>query len=125
VTILLDAGALIAIEGRDRDVMSVVRAAKARSEPIQTLGPIVAQVWRSPARQATLVTFLRSVNVLPFDDRLARRVGTLLADSSTKDVVDAGLVAIGRPGDRIVTSDPDDLRLLIEVSGQHLSIIRC
>ena len=43
--------------------------------------------------------------------------GELLAQSATADVVDAVLALLTRPGDRVLTSDPDDLRHLTTTLG--------
>lgn len=43
----------------------------------------------------------------------ARAAGELLAAAGTADVVDALLALLAVPGDQLLTSDPEDLRLLI------------
>jgi hypothetical protein len=39
-------------------------------------------------------------------------------------VIDASIVLIAADGDEIITSDPDDLRALAEVSGRHVELVR-
>lgn len=56
---------------------------------------------------------LRSCEVEPVSEELAREAGVLLGLSKTADAVDAIVVAAAlRGGALIVTSDPDDLNVL-------------
>ena len=89
-----------------------------------THGGVVGQVWRGgTARQATLAILLAGVEVVALDDRLGRRAGLLLARAGTNDVVDAALVLLALDGDEILTSDPDDLRLLAAAAGLHVDLV--
>ncbi len=78
------------------------------------LAPVLAQAWRDGARQARLARFLRtSVDVVPYDERLASQAGELLAVTGLSDAVDAGVALLARRIDGIVvTSDAKDLALL-------------
>ncbi len=76
---------------------------------------MVAQTWRDGRIQVTLARFLRigEVEIVPLDDRLARARGELCGATGTADIIDASVVIPARlRGDRIVTSDPRDLRRL-------------
>ncbi len=85
---------------------------------------IVAQVWRGGSgSQALLSRALKSVEVLPLDDSIARQVGSLLAKTKLSDVVDAAVVVVANNGDRILTSDPDDLYTLAAASGRRLDVV--
>jgi hypothetical protein len=54
-----------------------------------------------------------TTTVVPLDRVDATSVGRLLAAGRTSDIVDAHVVICGRrSGQRVVTSDPDDLRRL-------------
>jgi len=46
--LVLDAGALVALDRRRRDVWALLAAALADDEEILVLAPVVAQVWRDP-----------------------------------------------------------------------------
>lgn len=85
-------------------------AAEAR-EILRTSEAVVAQVWRSP-RQANLAAALKAVDVVAnFGD--GRRIGELLAESGTKDPIDAHLALLGRRlGEAILTSDVGDFGAL-------------
>jgi hypothetical protein len=65
---------------------------------------------------------LKGIEVFPLDDDLGRRAGLLLASTATGDVVDAALVACA-DGDRIITSDLDDLRVLADASDSRLELV--
>jgi hypothetical protein len=111
----LDAGALIAFERGDRDMVAIV--ARARSHGITLAAPsgVVAQVWRDGRGQVTLATLLASatVEVEPVDDARARAAGQLCGVTKTRDVIDASVVLCARRrGHAVVTSDAEDIARL-------------
>jgi hypothetical protein len=64
--LVLDAGALVAIDRDDRDVHKMVRDAHRMGVQVLTNSMAVAQVWRdSKGRQAELAKVLRGVEVQP------------------------------------------------------------
>lgn len=113
MTLVLDAGALIAIERRDRATIARLVRAHENAEPVVTSAAVVAQVIRNSRRQVTLERVLAGIEEDPLDSETARRVGHLLASSRTSDVVDAALASLAGPGDEVLTSDPKDLRTLL------------
>ena len=52
-----------------------------------------------------------------------RDAGVLLGRAGTSDPVDASLVLLAEGGDRILTSDPDDLRHLADASGLRVAVV--
>jgi hypothetical protein len=109
----LDAGALIAFERKDRDTVLFLWRSVAARLPIAIPAGVLAQVWRDGRRQAQLAKFLVApeVSIEPLSERAARLVGALCGYTKTSDVVDASVVYGARlRGDRVMTSDPDDLR---------------
>lgn len=112
MALILDAGALIAIERRDRATIARLVRAHEDIEPVLTSAAVVAQVIRNPARQETLQRVLAGIKEFPLDSKEARQIGKLLAATRTSDVVDAAVARIASPGDEILTSDPKDLRTL-------------
>jgi PIN domain len=115
VSLVLDAGALIAVERADRETLLIIAGALDRSEPIAIPAGVIGQVWRDGRRQARIarVVSAPNVGVVPLDDRRAREAGQLCGVTGTTDVVDASVVCLARSrGAAIVTSDPDDLRRL-------------
>lgn len=113
--VTLDAGGLIALDRNDRRVIALLaRAAETRS-PVTVPATALAQAIRRPERQVRLARLLRQPTTTVRDlDRVdATSVGRLLAASGTGDVVDAHVVICARRAhQRVVTSDPDDLRVL-------------
>lgn len=113
--ITLDTGALIALDRGDKRMIALLRQALAQGLTFRVPSGVLAQAWRDGRTQVTLARFVRSdeVQVLPLDNQLARLCGELCRASNTSDVIDASVVIVARERrDRIVTSDPDDLRHL-------------
>lgn len=115
MALVLDAGALIAIERRDRNVIARLVAAHEAVEPVRTSTAAVAQVWRDGTRQATLARVLRGVEEVDIDSTQAREIGQLLRTTKSSDVVDAAIALIAQSGDEILTSDPSDIKALVQV----------
>lgn len=109
-----DTGALIALDRNDR--LAWARHQVAIADERQILVPTVAlaQVWRDSRTQQPLDRLLRSCEVRPLSERLAKRSGELCRQTATDDVVDAAVIALAeRHAPAIVwTSDPDDLTRL-------------
>ncbi|MFM8533668.1 MAG: PIN domain-containing protein [Acidimicrobiia bacterium] len=111
----LDASALIAVERLDRDVLALLRLARANGLAVTVSAGVLAQVWRDGQRQVRLARLLASANVEvePLDERRTRQAGQLCGACGTSDVVDASVVLCARERrQRILTSDVDDLRRL-------------
>lgn len=124
MSLVLDAGAFIAVERADRTVAALLaREHRAGRVPI-THGGVVGQVWRGRARQARLGRLLAGVTVVALDEELGRASGALLAQTGGRDVVDAALVLLATDGDEILTSDPHDLATLAAAAGIHTDLIR-
>ncbi len=125
MSLVLDAGALIALERDEQGLWERVEVAHLTGRPPLTHGGVVAQVWRgSSGRQARLAKALLGTHVVPLDDELGRRAGVLLARSGLVDAIDAALVALCRRGDQIVTSDPHDIAALADAAGIDIDIVR-
>ena len=110
----LDACALMGVERGSTRVRGLLRQHDAPGS-VRVPATVLAQVWRSAARQAELHRFLatRAVEVVPFDADAARFAGGLLASTGTSDVIDASVVVCAWQRDDVVlTSDPADLRRL-------------
>ena len=122
--LVLDAGAFVAVERGNRDVVALVKRERLSGRVPVTNGGVVGQVWRAGSgRQAPIARLLAGVEVVPLDDLLGRRAGTLLARSGTADAIDAAVVCLAEDGDDILTSDPEDLRDLAQAAGIHVEII--
>ncbi len=111
----LDAGALIALDRDDRRVIVLLARAAEATGRITVPATALAQAIRRPERQVRLARLIRqpTTDVVPLDSVDATHVGRLLAGSGTGDITDAHVVVCARrTGQRIVTSDPGDLRRL-------------
>ncbi len=122
--LVLDAGAFVAVERGDRDVVALVKRERLAGRAPVTNGGVIAQIWRGGRdRQAPVARLLAGVEVTPIDDRLGRRAGMLLARTGGADPIDAAVVCLAADGDDILTSDSDDLRLLAEAAEVHVELI--
>jgi hypothetical protein len=110
---VLDAGAFVAVERRDRRVGAMLRVLRERRVPLWTSAAVVAQVWRGGRKQALLAQVLDGVGVRALAAGEDRRTGELLALAQTRDVIDAHLARLVEDGDHVLTSDPDDLERLL------------
>jgi predicted nucleic acid-binding protein len=123
---MLDTGALIAVDRNDRAVFARLLAAEHDGDELRTHPMVVAQVWRDPrGRQSVLARLLRAVEVVPIDDALGRRSGELLGATGTSDPIDAAVVLIARDGEAVMTGDPADLRRLAQAAGRSAIIVTC
>lgn len=109
MSVVYDAGVLIAADRSNRQVWADHRARLEVGVAPVTTAPVVAQVSRS-GRQAQLRRFLRGCEILPFAAKEAHDVGALAGKSGSSDVVDVHVVAVAdRLGRAVLTSDQDDL----------------
>ena len=122
---VLDAGALIHVEGNPRGrVYGACRDALEAGIPALLPTVVLAQVWRASPRQAPLSVLRRMCRTVPFTEDVAEAVGRLLAVSGTADVVDAAvIVAAISHGGAVLTSDPNDLRKLADAAGMPVPLI--
>jgi hypothetical protein len=123
--VILDAGALVAVDRGDRRMLARLLAAHTNGDTLVTNAMVVAQAWRDDRRQAVLARFLRGVEVRSIDEATGRAAGRLLGMTGSSDPVDAALVLLATRGDRIVTSDPRDLSILAEAAGLEVTIVPC
>ena len=112
---VLDAGALIAYERRDRRIAALLELAAQHRIEMIVPSAVLAQVWRDGSRQAFLARALRNPGLVdaPLDRADARLTGEVLRRSQTADVVDAHVAVLAaRLSAPVITSDPDDLTRL-------------
>jgi DNA-binding transcriptional MocR family regulator len=124
--LILDAGALVAAERGDRATIARLRASQQHGLELRTNAMVVAQVWRDRhGRQANLARLLQAVDVRAISQQDGRNAGALLATAGTTDPIDATVVLLAAPGDRIITSDPHDITRLATAAGNRPVIITC
>ncbi len=124
MTVVLDSGALIALDRDERAMWIRLKAAQITGEVPVTHAGVVAQVWRGSPRQAQLSRALRGIDVRAVDDRLGRAAGALLGAAGTSDVIDAVVVLLANDGDDIITSDAEDIAHLASTMDLHVELLR-
>jgi hypothetical protein len=117
VRAILDAGALVAVDRRDRLFGAQLRVLQQQGTPVRVSSAVVGQVWRDGARQANLARVLAGVGVEALGRDDGRRIGELLAIAGSADVVDAHVALMAAPADLVLTSDPGDIRMLLQARG--------
>ena len=124
MTMVLDSGALIALDRNDRAMWRRLKSAFLASDIPITHAGVVGQAWRgSGPRSALLAKALTGLDVRSIDENLGKRAGELLAKAKKTDVIDAALVLLASDGDEIVTSDASDLETLARAAGRLVDLI--
>ena len=114
--LVLDAGALQALERRHVRLLVDLRRAHELGVPIRIPAGAVAQSWRGGPRSAVLARLLKQpCTVIQIDERAAKTIGEFIAsvalDGRTRpDIVDAHVALLARATRSLVwTSDPADM----------------
>jgi predicted nucleic acid-binding protein len=114
--LVLDAGALQALERRHVRLLVDLRRAHDLGLKIRIPAGALAQSWRGGPRSASIARLLKqSCDIVQVDERSAREIGefiaTLQPDVTHPDIVDAHVALVTRrTGSLVWTSDPDDMR---------------
>ena len=125
MSLVLDAGALLAVERADRDTIALFKSELLAGRTPVTHGGVVGQVWRGGSRrQANLARLLPALTIVAIDDAMGRRAGMLLGRARRSDVIDAAIVLLAADGDMILTSDVRDLRPLADAAGLEVDLVR-
>ncbi|HEY5260865.1 MAG TPA: PIN domain-containing protein [Solirubrobacteraceae bacterium] len=98
MTLVLDAGALIAVERGDRATAALIEVGRQDGRGIIVPAGVIAQTWRIGPRQVRVARLLNAneVSVEPLTDAAARASGVLCGTADTTDVVDASVVIVAR-----------------------------
>ena len=93
-SIVLDAGALIALERGETKMRALMRRALEVRARMLIPANVLAQVWRGSAKQAALGALLKSPTavVVSLDEPLAKAAGALCAMRHSEDPTDATVV---------------------------------
>lgn len=126
--LVLDAGALIALDRNDRSTWALLRVIAGGNGIVAAPAGAIGQAWRDGPRQALLARALHHCDEVALDGLAARAAGLLCGQSGTADVIDASVViaaaTLARGDDTtIATSDPDDIGLLASALGTPINII--
>lgn len=109
----LDTGALIGFERSDRRVLIHFKNAELQGQQLTVPTPVIAEAWRGGARSARIARLLEASVVEPLFEELARTAGEAVGALKGAGVIDALVMAsAARRGDRVLTSDFDDLERL-------------
>jgi hypothetical protein len=117
VKAVLDAGALVAVDRRDRTVGAQLRVLQRQGTPLRASAAVVGQVWRDGRKQANLARVLAGVGIEPLGKDDGTRIGELLGRAGSADVVDAHVALLAGPEDVVLTSDAGDIRALLRTRG--------
>ena len=118
-TFVLDAGALIALDRGNRELLSTLQTAFEDGDRIIAPTGAIVQAWRDPNRQVALSRSLKRCDEVPLDGSAARASGRLCGRAGTSDLIDASIaVAVAnatlRHGDVVLlTSDSRDMKDLL------------
>ena len=126
--LVLDAGALIALDRNDRSVWAMLRNAADDSAQVSVPAGVIAQAWRDGSRQALLARALAHCDEVPLEGSLARATGLLCGRTDTADIVDASVALVAAARSQtvptaLVTSDPVDLRHLLQTLGASVRLV--
>ena len=114
-SVVLDAGALIAIERGDRKVLALCKVASAAGSSIVVPAGVVGQAWGDGARQVPIARIIDASGTViePLDLEVAKLAGSYCGHAGTSDVIDATVVIAARHHQaKIVSSDEADLKRL-------------
>ena len=124
--LILDAGALVAADRDDRNMIARLSASWQHGLELRTNAMVIAQVWRDRhGRQVNLARLLQAVDVRAVSQRDGRDAGVLQAAAGTADAIDATVVLLAAPGDRILTSNPADMTRLTAAADNRAVVIAC
>lgn len=127
-TLVLDTGALIALDRNDRRVWAMLRNATDDSAQVSIPAGVIAQAWRDGGRQALLARALTNCDEVPLEGALARATGLLCGRADTADIVDASVALVAAARSRtdttaLITSDPNDLRHLLQTLDASVRLV--
>ena len=106
----LDAGALIGFERKDRRTLTHVKLAQQLGCELTVPTIVIVEAWRGGPRSARIASLLEACILEPLFPELARAAGEAMAAVKGATVVDAVVMASAASrGDRVLTSDFDDL----------------
>lgn len=114
---VLDAGALVAVDRRDRITGARLRVLQQQGTPVRVSSAVVGQVWRDGRKQANLARVLAGVGIEALGKDDGKRIGELLALAGSADAVDAHVALMTAPADLVLTSDPGDICALLQARG--------
>ena len=121
---LYDAGALIAIDRNDRRMWARYQVALDDGRDLRVPAVVVGQAWRNARRQVRLGQFLAACHVDQVGPETSKAAGILCGRTGTSDVVDATVVVMAAATGAVIwTSDPEDIKALVDESGPRPAVV--
>jgi hypothetical protein len=113
-SVVLDAGALIAIERGDREVLALCKITNDEGGQLVVPAGAVGQAWRDGARQVRIARVIGARETIePLDLNVAKLAGSYCGYAGTSDVIDATVViAAHLHKAKVISSDERDLKRL-------------
>ena len=126
--LVLDTGALIALDRNDRTVWAMLRNAADDSAQVSVPAGVIAHAWRGGSRQALLSRALTHCDEVPLEGSLARTTGLLCGRAGTADIVDASVALVAAARSQtgptaLITFDPTDLRHLLQTLNASVRLV--
>lgn len=121
--IVLDSGVLSTLAEKDGPLRIALREAIARGTDVLVPTAVIAESTSGDGRRDAIVNrTLKLLSVIDLDHRIARSAAALRHARRLRaaGTIDAIVVATADlvPGTRLLTGDPDDLRLLASINGR-------
>lgn len=116
-TLVLDSGALIALERGSRQMLAILDQASKGADQVVLPRSVIAQVWRGTPRQANIARLVNlavrddgSVLIDELTEDRAKAIGITIGETSHSDIVDVHVaLAASERGYGVLTSDDDDI----------------
>ncbi len=125
MTLILDTGALRALDGDDRAMWVRLKGAMLDGDVPITHAGAFGQAWTLGGEQHRLELALAGIEIKALDATVAQQASRFVkaADDSSK-LLDAALVLLAVDDDEIITSDPKRLTEIARASGRHLELVQ-
>jgi predicted nucleic acid-binding protein len=112
-SVVLDTGALIALERLDQALWQRLKVVRRRGGQIVVPAGVMAEAWRGGPHSAPLARLLAICEVDALDEERAKEIGVRLGDRGARNVVDAHVVCCAlEHRAAVATSDPGDMESL-------------
>lgn len=123
-SVVLDSGAFIAAERRDRTLAEFVKAALREDALIVLPAAVLCEVWKATPRHGSVGLRRNVSQTVSLDAKLATEVGQLLDAAKSEQIVDAvvALVAVRNKPSLVLTSDSTDISMFVKATGSSCAI---
>lgn len=127
--LILDAGALIALDRNSRSVWADFDAAIEAGTVVHAPAGAVGQAWRNGKRQVLLARALQNCEEPALSGQIARSAGELCGRTGTEDVIDASVAIEAAEASKssdvlLFTSDAGDMRLLLTALNAAVQVVQ-